>query len=72
MTDSTDESPASPERPKRHVDWQKVPGVNAVSTPVTHRFDPPLEHRPHEEIYAGVTADMKDIDKRRFGRKKVT
>lgn len=71
MTDSKDES-GVPDPTTRHVDWQKIPDVNAVNTPVAQRFHPPLEHRSYEEIYAEVTAAMKAIDKRRFGRKKVT
>jgi hypothetical protein len=66
VTDSTDESPA-PERP---ASSQTIPGVNTLSTPVAHRFDPPLEHRPYEEILAEVNAAMAAIQKRRFGRKK--
>ncbi len=55
---------------KRRRTWQAIKGINPLNTPVSERFDPPLEHRPYEEIYAEVTAALAAIQKRRFGRKK--
>jgi hypothetical protein len=70
MTDSTDES-SEPEQPEKHQpSSQGIPGVNTLRTPVQHRFDPPLEHRPYEEILAEVNAAWEAIQRRRFGRKK--
>ncbi len=51
---------------------QTVHDVKTLGTPVAHRFDPPLEHRPYEEILEEVNAAMAAMMKRRYGRKKVT
>jgi hypothetical protein len=73
VTDSTNDSPETDQpqpEPKRRDTWQKLPDVSTIHTPVTHRFDPPLEYRPYEEILAEVQAASAAIEKRRFGRKK--
>lgn len=56
---------------KRPSTWCTIPGVNTLHTPVADRFDPPLEHRPFDEIYQEVKAAMAAIEKRRFGRKRI-
>lgn len=69
MTDSTDESLDPELRPR--ISSQLIRDVNTLHTPVPHRFDPPLEHRPYEQILAEVRAASVAIEKRRFGRRKV-
>jgi hypothetical protein len=69
VTDSTHDSADEPAK-KRRSSWKQIRGVNTLSTPTSHWFDPPLEPRSYEEIVQEVRAAMKAIERRRFGRKK--
>jgi hypothetical protein len=71
VTDSTDESTDQSKRKYRDT-WQQIPGVDTGTTPVPHWFDPPLEHRPYDEIVQEINEAMKMIQKRRYSRRKVT
>ena len=47
-----------------------IPGVDTRTTPVAQRFDPPLKHKPYEVIVEEVDALLRDVESRRYGKRR--
>jgi len=47
-----------------------IPGVDTRKVPPAQRFDPPLKHKPYLEIVEEVDALLRDVESRRYGKRR--